>query len=219
MATGGIDSTVLLYDLVKKGGKPQILTIDYGHSTFWIQWELLKFHANHLKLNPPISIPIVYHPWQTREGLFTRGYSPNEKDPLGDWDSLRYADFFVEGRNSIMVLYAMAYCSAHGIDELLAGYLYGREEWENRRSYKLMTGDNSPQFVDAINILSQLGFSHQVRFRAPFYEQRMDKADIIQRGKELGVDFGKTYSCYFDPECGKCDNCLLRKKYLNNEIN
>ena len=41
------------------------------------------------------------------------------------------------------------------------------------------------------------------------------KTKIIQRGLELGVDFGLTHSCY-DPDpagrpCVRCDACLLRK--------
>jgi 7-cyano-7-deazaguanine synthase len=41
------------------------------------------------------------------------------------------------------------------------------------------------------------------------------KARIIERGLELGVDYGLTHSCY-DPApsaepCGRCDACLLRQ--------
>lgn len=114
----------------------------------------------------------------------------------------------------IMMAYAISFCSAHKIDELLTGYLYGKEEWKNRRTYKLMTGDNSPQFVDMLNLMSGVGFSHQVRIRAPFYESSWDKQEVHSIGEMLGVDFTKTYSCYFTPECGKCDNCLLRKEIL-----
>ena len=44
----------------------------------------------------------------------------------------------------------------------------------------------------------------------------MTKAEIIQKGLELGVDYSLTHSCY-DPDddglsCGACDSCLLRKK-------
>jgi len=44
----------------------------------------------------------------------------------------------------------------------------------------------------------------------------MTKAQIIQKGTELGVDYSITHSCY-DPSpegkaCGQCDSCLLRKK-------
>ena len=44
----------------------------------------------------------------------------------------------------------------------------------------------------------------------------MTKAQIMQKGAELGVDYGLTLSCY-DPDsqgraCGACDSCLLRIK-------
>ena len=44
----------------------------------------------------------------------------------------------------------------------------------------------------------------------------MTKAQIIQRGLTLGVDYGMTSSCY-DPapdgkSCGHCDACQLRLK-------
>jgi 7-cyano-7-deazaguanine synthase len=44
----------------------------------------------------------------------------------------------------------------------------------------------------------------------------LTKAQIIQRGLQLGVDYGLTHSCY-DPgsngrPCGTCDSCLLRRK-------
>jgi 7-cyano-7-deazaguanine synthase len=44
----------------------------------------------------------------------------------------------------------------------------------------------------------------------------MTKAEIIQEGTRLGVDYSLTLSCY-DPDgsgfaCGRCDSCLLRKK-------
>ena len=48
---------------------------------------------------------------------------------------------------------------------------------------------------------------------APLIE--MTKAQIIELGTRLGVDYGETHSCY-DPiegaACGRCDACLLRKK-------
>ena len=44
----------------------------------------------------------------------------------------------------------------------------------------------------------------------------MKKAEIIQKGHALGVDFSLTHSCYSPNEygrpCGKCDSCLFRKK-------
>lgn len=211
MCTGGIDSTTLLYLEQAKGNNPIPITVDYGHVAFQKQVELLQYHIENLGLPPLQIIKIEFPEWQRKPGLFTADFVPDENAPLESWDALRYENFFIEGRNTIMLAYALAYCSAHKIDELLTGYLYGEEEWKNRRSIKLMTGDNSPQFVDAMNIISQLGYSYQVRIRAPFYEERFDKRAVVEIGKTFGVDFSKTYSCYFIPECGKCDNCLLRK--------
>jgi 7-cyano-7-deazaguanine synthase len=44
----------------------------------------------------------------------------------------------------------------------------------------------------------------------------MTKAEIINTGLQLGVDYSLTHSCY-DPTadglaCGKCDSCRLRLK-------
>jgi 7-cyano-7-deazaguanine synthase len=44
----------------------------------------------------------------------------------------------------------------------------------------------------------------------------MTKAEIIQAGTRLGLDYGLTHSCY-DPgpdgaACGACDSCLLRRR-------
>ena len=45
---------------------------------------------------------------------------------------------------------------------------------------------------------------------------QMGKAQIVQRGLSLGLDYALTHSCY-DPledgkPCGRCDSCVLRAK-------
>ena len=160
LVTGGMDSTALLYREHKNNPIP--ITIDYGQVCFAKQVENINFHIKKLSLPELVIIKIPFFEWQRKPGLFTPGYIPKEENPLENYDKLRYSDFFVEGRNGIMVLYAAAWCSANKVDELLAGYLYSSEEWQNRQSVKLLTGDNSPQFVDAINLMLQMGFSHSV---------------------------------------------------------
>jgi 7-cyano-7-deazaguanine synthase len=54
----------------------------------------------------------------------------------------------------------------------------------------------------------------KIRIRTPLI--RLTKAQIIQKGIELGVDYALTHSCY-DPSpqglaCGRCDSCFLRRK-------
>ena len=80
--------------------------------------------------------------------------------------------------------------------------------------------DCRPEYIRAYeqmaNLATKAGVegTQQLRIHTPLIE--MTKAQIIQRGLELGVDYSLTHSCY-DPSsegraCGTCDSCLLRRK-------
>ena len=221
LVTGGMDSTALLYEAVDKGHTVYPITVNYGHTAFAKQEELVRWHIEELKkrshrITPLKVINLTFHDFQRyRPALFDTDFKCDEEDPLNEWGKMRYEKSLVEGRNAIMVLYAMGFCASLELEELWAGYLYAKEEWGQRFSRKLLLGDNSPQFVDTMNILSLMGFSHSVRFRAPFYERRLSKADVFDTiGIECGIDYSKTHSCYFPTPCHKCDNCLLRDEIL-----
>jgi 7-cyano-7-deazaguanine synthase len=79
--------------------------------------------------------------------------------------------------------------------------------------------DCRPEYIAAFEHLANLATKAGVegaalRIRAPLIA--LSKADIILRGKALGVDFGRTVSCYqadaSGHACGACDSCRLRKK-------
>ncbi len=219
MCTGGMDSTTLLYKAICERHEVYPITIDYGHTAFSKQEELLNWHieeiAEKFDILPLKVIPVRLQNFQKHSNaLFNPIYQCEEINPLQEWDQIRYEKSLIEGRNAIMVLYALGFCACMKLDELWAGYLYGKEEWKKRFSVKLLTGDNSPQFVDTMNTISLMGFSHSVRFRAPFYEMRLDKKEVYELGLKLGVNFEKTHSCYFPTPCHKCDNCLLRDQIL-----
>ena len=44
----------------------------------------------------------------------------------------------------------------------------------------------------------------------------MTKGQIAARGKELGLNYAETWSCYRggDKHCGKCGTCVERKEAL-----
>lgn len=80
--------------------------------------------------------------------------------------------------------------------------------------------DCRPEFLNAFERLANLATKAGVegrlvfRLRAPLVS--WTKAEIIRRGRELGVDYGLTHSCY-DPQpdgrpCGACDACQLRRR-------
>lgn len=79
--------------------------------------------------------------------------------------------------------------------------------------------DCRPVFIEAFRALAQVATVAGIDGRGPTIEaplQNMSKADIIQAGMALGVDYALTVSCYqADTEgraCGKCDSCRLRKQ-------
>jgi len=75
------------------------------------------------------------------------------------------------------------------------------------------------EFIQAFERLANLATRAGVEgrhfsIRAPLLH--LTKAQIIQRGVSLGVDYGQTISCY-DPDasgaaCGRCDACRLRRE-------
>lgn len=117
-----------------------------------------------------------------------------------------------------MLAYVLAECSRQKIDEVLGGYYYSDYDWEKQRSYKLATADNSPQFIDIMNMVGMVGYSHPTRIRAPFFERRWDKDQIIREGVAAGMDINYTHSCYFPKPCGKCDNCFLRAEAIEKAL-
>jgi 7-cyano-7-deazaguanine synthase len=77
--------------------------------------------------------------------------------------------------------------------------------------------DCRPEFVEAFERLANLATKAGVegrgfRIRAPL--QQLSKAQIVQEGARLGVDYAMTVSCYQADDdgraCGKCDSCRLR---------
>ena len=77
--------------------------------------------------------------------------------------------------------------------------------------------DCRPEFVEAFEVMANLATKAGVegqglRIKAPL--QNMSKAQIVQAGAKLGVDYSLTVSCYqADAQghaCGKCDSCRLR---------
>ncbi len=74
-------------------------------------------------------------------------------------------------------------------------------------------------FEQTVNLGTRAGVESPDRFTIRTPLVFLTKPDIIRRGRELGVDFSLTHSCY-DPitqcetvlACGHCDSCQIRAK-------
>jgi len=78
--------------------------------------------------------------------------------------------------------------------------------------------DCRPEYIDAFQAMAALATKagvegKPVTIKTPLIN--MTKAEIIQTGTKLGVDYAQTVSCYAADDqgyaCGKCDSCRLRK--------
>jgi 7-cyano-7-deazaguanine synthase len=115
---------------------------------------------------------------------------------------------YVPARNTIFLSYALAWAEV-----LTAGQIFLGVNSLDYSGYP----DCRPAFLEAYermaNLATRLGTEGSgIRIHAPLL--RMTKAEIISVGRELGVDFGLTSTCY-DPApdgaaCGHCDACQLR---------
>lgn len=117
---------------------------------------------------------------------------------------------YVPARNTIFLSFALAFAEVIGSNDIFIGV--------NALDYSGYP-DCRPQYIKAFEEMANLATRSSVqgnalRIHTPLIS--MTKAEIIQTGHKLGVDYGLTVSCY-DPKadgkpCGACDACQLRAK-------
>lgn len=115
---------------------------------------------------------------------------------------------YVPARNTLFLSLALGWAEVLGARDIFIGV--------NAVDYSGYP-DCRPEFVEAFERLANLATKAGVegqgfRVRAPL--QDLSKAQIIQEGVRLGVDYAMTVSCYQADDagraCGKCDSCRLR---------
>jgi 7-cyano-7-deazaguanine synthase len=117
-------------------------------------------------------------------------------------------DTYVPARNTIFLSFALAWAEVLQANDIFIGV--------NVLDYSGYP-DCRPEYIQAYETMARLatktGIEGQpLHIRTPLIE--MSKAQIIQRGLELGIDYSMTLTCY-DPcangnACGCCDACNLR---------
>ena len=117
---------------------------------------------------------------------------------------------YVPARNTVLLSLALAWAEVLGARDLFVGV--------NALDYSGYP-DCRPEFLDAFERLAGLATKAGVegaRFRIHAPLIHMSKAEIIQCGVSLGLDYGLTHSCYAPASdgrpCGHCDSCRLRAR-------
>jgi 7-cyano-7-deazaguanine synthase len=115
---------------------------------------------------------------------------------------------YVPARNTVFLALALGWAEVLGARDIFIGV--------NAVDYSGYP-DCRPEYIEAFERLASLATAQGVqgaRFRIHAPLQHLTKAQIIGKGRDLGLDYGLTHSCY-DPDphgrpCGHCDSCTLR---------
>lgn len=196
--SGGLDSVTLLHWMVKvKGKHPLILSYRYGQRNEK-ELQFAKQHAELLKLRH------VVLDLEPLSAAFAASALVSRDVPMPTAESIKndpQPSTYVPNRNMTFISLAAAYAETIGCREIY----YGAQRADMNDYW-----DMSEEFLAAINTVLRLSRRHHVTVEAPFIT--CTKADLIEIGSALGVNFAHTWSCYLgeDLACGQCPSCAER---------
>ena len=199
IVSGGMDSTTLLYDVLDEGYDVYALSFNYGQK----HWKELTMASDTCQ---ELRIPHKIIDLSCLNELAPSALTRKDIDvPEGQYDDDNMKQTVVPNRNMVMLSLAVSYAIGIGATRVY----YGAHAGDHT-----IYPDCRGEFITALNKAVKLCDWHEVELIAPYID--MDKGDIAIRGKELGVDYTKTWSCYKGGEkpCGKCGSCTERKEAM-----
>lgn len=203
LLSGGLDSTVALYKAKAEGyNEIYALSFDYGQR-----------HARELECAKATAekVSVIAHNVVSLKLDLWGGSSLTDKSMSieeGDVNKEGIPNTYVPARNMVFLSVAASYAEAVGARDIFIGV--------SEVDYSGYV-DCRQSFIDAMENAINMGTvcavekGEKISIHAPFVD--MTKAQEIKLGRELGVDFDLTWSCYNGGEkpCGTCDSCLLRE--------
>jgi 7-cyano-7-deazaguanine synthase len=201
--SGGLDSTTCLAIAKAEGYEPYAISFSYGqrHST-----ELECARANARPMGAVDHLVVEFDLRQVGGSALTSDIAVPKEGVGGDIPVT-----YVPARNTIFLSFALGWAEVLGAFDIFIGV--------NALDYSGYP-DCRPEYIAAFetmaNLATRAGVEGTGRFRIHTPLINLSKADIIRKGLSLGVDYGRTHSCY-DPTsdgtaCGLCDSCRLRLK-------
>ncbi len=194
--SGGLDSTVLLYKLVKENYRVIALSFDYGQRHVK---ELLcaKWNCNYL------NVPHIIFNLRDFSDL-TKDASPLLRDSTSKKDLSVASQTVIPNRNMVMLSIAASLAISQNINEI-----YFAATGADQADYP----DCRPTFIKAATVALQLATAHpSLQIKAPFIS--LKKSQVVEEGVKLGVPFERTWTCYRGEErpCLQCASCKERIK-------
>jgi len=204
LISGGLDSATVMAIARDQGFELHGLSFDYG------QRHVFELRSAERVCASNGAVSHVVFPVDTR--IFQGSALTNDIDVPRGRSEGQISDgipiTYVPARNTIFLSVGLGLAESIGANDLFIGV--------NAVDYSGYP-DCRPEFIDAFQTMARLATKagvegQQVTVHTPLIA--LTKSQIIQRGLELGVDYGMTHSCY-DPSaegvsCGECDSCQLR---------
>ena len=207
LLSGGLDSTTVLAIAKAHDFECYALSFDYGQKQR-SELESAKTIANQSKVLEhrimKISLADIGGSALTDDEIDVPKYSESDEIPVT----------YVPARNTIFLSFALAWAEVIDCQKIYIGV--------NALDYSGYP-DCRPEFIKAFENMANLATKQSVEgekieIKTPLIS--MTKAEIIQKGLSLGVDYSQTISCYLanlnGEACGECDACVLRINGFNN---
>lgn len=198
IVSGGMDSITLLYE--RKDEIALGISFDYGSNHNAREIPFARMHCERLCIRHLVINLSFIHQYFKSSLL-----SGADKIPEGSYDDDNMKSTVVPFRNGIMLSIAVGIAESEGLTKVFIA---------NHGGDHAIYPDCREEFIEAIDAASQSGTYEHVRILAPY--TNITKTDIALRGKQLGIDYSETWSCYKGGEvhCGKCGTCVERKEAL-----
>lgn len=202
LLSGGIDSATLLAKLNSEVYQITALSFNYGqkHS---VELNYAKELANKYEVKEHLILDIPNESF-SGSALVNKTINPTK---FNDYKNLptEEVNSYVPFRNIIFLSFALSIAESRNIHEIFIAV-----NKEDAINY----WDCSVEFIEKMNLISKMNTS--ISIESPFIN--LSKKEVVFLGKNLGVDFNQTISCY-QPidgvECGSCLSCIIKKEALN----
>ncbi|WP_136524532.1 7-cyano-7-deazaguanine synthase QueC [Geomonas ferrireducens] len=200
--SGGLDSTTCMAIAKHQGFEPYAMSFSYGQRH---QHELAVCKQNARPMGA-VDHMLVEFDLRMMGGSALTSDIAVPKEGVGEEIPVTY----VPARNTIFLSFALGWAETLGAFDIFIGV--------NALDYSGYP-DCRPEYIAAYETMANLATKAGVEgkkmtIHTPLIS--LSKAEIIRTGLTLGVDYGKTHSCYDPTEdgaaCGLCDSCRLRLK-------
>jgi 7-cyano-7-deazaguanine synthase len=202
LVSGGLDSTTVLAMAMSQGYECYTLSFDYGqrHRAELVAAEQLS------RTMGACEHKCIVLDLRTIGGSALTDDAIDVPEEVSEGIPVTY----VPARNTVFLSIALGWAEVLGANDIFIGV--------NAVDYSGYP-DCRPDYIDAYekmaNLATKVGVEgHALRIQTPLID--LSKAEIIQSGTVLGVNYGDTVSCYqantLGQACGKCDSCRLRQQ-------